>query len=34
MTRLGVGLAQLDELHRVLTRINSAALAAADELDA
>jgi DNA-binding MarR family transcriptional regulator len=26
--RLGVGLAELDELHRVLTRINSAALAA------
>jgi MarR family transcriptional regulator, organic hydroperoxide resistance regulator len=28
IARLGVGLAELDELHRVLTRINTAALAA------
>ena len=28
VARLGVGLAELDELHRVLTRINAAALAA------
>lgn len=29
VARLGVGLADLEELHRVLTRVNSAALAAA-----